>query len=211
MEFLNYIFSYEGARTMYNGVEGTHWNMVNGVPTLTEETLALKSAGGTEFEKTGLSLDRNIIGLGGDLVNPNDGQPVNLFNAGEALSKAATPLEKDFAAHYGATYSGEVFEKLIEEGKLDTFTTWMNGMSDDEILKRNTVPGVTLAEEHKKTEAALKELAARQAAKIILSKSEEEFQKNKEEAIKAFKDGGAEEFTKFYNDEVKRLRAEHGL
>ncbi len=211
MEFLNYIFSYEGARTMYNGVEGTHWNMVNGVPTLTEETLALKSAGGTEFEKTGMSLDRNIIGLGGDLINPNDGQPVNLFNAGEALAKAATPLEKDFAAHYGAAYSGEVFEKLIEEGKLDTFTTWMKGMSDDEILKRNTVPGVTLSEDMKKTEAALKELAARQAAKIVLSKSEEEFQKNKAEAIKAFQDGGADAFTQYYNDEVKRLRAEHGL
>jgi multiple sugar transport system substrate-binding protein len=211
MEFLNYIFSYEGARTMYNGVEGTHWNMANGVPTLTDETLALKSAGGTEFEKTGLSLDRNIIGLGGDLVNPNDGQPVNLFNAGEALAKAATPLEKDFAAHYGATYSGEVFAKLIKDGKLDTFTTWMNGMSDDEILKRNTVPGVTLSEDMKKTEAALKELAARQAAKIILSKSEEEFQKNKAEAIKAFQDGGADAFTQFYNDEVQRLRAEHGL
>jgi len=211
MQFLNYIYSYEGARTMYNGVEGTHWNMVNGKPTLNQETLALKSKGGTEFEASALSLDRNLIGLGNAVVNPNDNQPVDLFTSEEALAKAATPLEKDFAAHYGAEYSGQVFKKLIDEGKLNTWTTWMNGMSDDEILKRNTVPGVTLTEEHKKTEAALKELAARQAAKIILSKDDAEFQKNKQEAIEAFKKGGAEEFTKFYNEETAKLRAAHGL
>jgi len=211
MQFLNYIYSYEGARTMYNGVEGTHWTMVDGKPTLTEETLALKSKGGTEFEASALSLDRNLIGLGNAVINPNDNQPVDLFTSEEALAKAATPLEKDFAAHYGAEYSGQVFKKQIEEGKLNTWTTWMNGMSDDEILKRNTVPGVTLSEEHKKTEAALKELAARQAAKIILSKDDAEFQKNKQEAIEAFKKGGADEFTQFYNEEVAKLRAAHGL
>ncbi|HZG84096.1 extracellular solute-binding protein [Paenibacillus sp.] len=211
MQFLNYIYSYEGARTMYNGVEGTHWTMVDGKPTLTEETLALKAKGGTDFEASALSLDRNLIGLGNAVINANDNQPVDLFTSEEALAKAATPLEKDFAAHYGAEYSGQVFKKLIEEGKLNTWTTWMNGMSDDEILKRNTVPGVTLTEEQKKTEAALKELAARQAAKIILSKDEAEFEKNKQEAIEAFKKGGAEEFTKFYNEEVAKLRAAHGL
>lgn len=211
MEFLNYIFSYEGARTMYNGVEGTHWNMVDGKPVLTDETLALKAAGGAPYEATGLSLDRNIIGLGGDMINPNDNMPVDLFTSEEALAKAATPLEKDFAQHFGASYSGEVFKKLIDEGKLDTFTTWMNGMSDEEIIKRNTVPGVTLTDALKKQEAELKELAAREAAKIILSKDDKTFEANKQAALKAFQKGGADEFTAWYNEEVKKLRTEHGL
>lgn len=211
MDFLNYIFSLDGARTMYNGAEGKDWNRVDGKPTLTEETLSLKAAGGAALESSGLGLDLNIIGLGGDMVNPNDGQPVNLFNTEEALAKAATPLEKDFAQHYGAEYSGQVFEKMINDGKLTTFTTWMNGMSDEEILKRNTVPGVTLTDDWKKKEAALKELAAREAAKIILSKDDAAFAKNKQDAIAAFKKAGADEFTKFYNDEVARLRTEHGL
>lgn len=211
MDFLNYIFSLDGARTMYNGAEGKDWNRVDGKPTLTEETLSLKAAGGAALESSGLGLDLNIIGLGGDMVNPNDGQPVNLFNTEEALAKAATPLEKDFAQHYGTEYSGQVFEKMIDDGKLTTFTTWMNGMSDEEILKRNTVPGVTLTDDWKKKEAALKELAAREAAKIILSKDDAAFAKNKQDAIAAFKKAGADEFTKFYNDEVARLRTEHGL
>lgn len=211
MEFLNYIFSYEGARTMYNGVEGTHWSMVDGKPVLSDETLALKAAGGAPYEATGLSLDRNIIGLGGDMINPNDQMPVDLFTSEEALAKAATPLEKDFAQHFGASYSGEVFKKLIDEGKLDTFTTWMNGMSDEEIIKRNTVPGVTLTDALKKQEAELKELAAREAAKIILSKDDKTFEANKQAALKAFQKGGADEFTAWYNGEVKKLRTEHGL
>lgn len=211
MEFLNYIFSYEGARTMYNGVEGTHWSMVDGKPVLSDETLALKAAGGAPYEATGLSLDRNIIGLGGDMINPNDQMPVDLFTSEEALAKAATPLEKDFAQHFGASYSGEVFKKLIDEGKLDTFTTWMNEMSDEEIIKRNTVPGVTLTDALKKQEAELKELAAREAAKIILSKDDKTFEANKQAALKAFQKGGADEFTAWYNGEVKKLRTEHGL
>jgi len=211
MEFLNYIFSYEGARTMYSGVEGEHWNMVDGKPILTDETLALKSSGGIPFESTGLSLDRNIIGLGGDVPNPDDGQPVNLFGTDEALAKAATPLEKDFAAHYGATNSGEVFKKRVEAGELINFTTWMDGMSDEEILKRNTVPAVTVPEDRKKTEGLLIEQAAREAAKVVLSKNDEAFEKNKAAAIEVFRAGGADEFTEFWNTEVKRLRAEHGL
>lgn len=211
MQFLNFIYSYEGARTMYNGVEGENWTMNNGVPTLTEETLQAKSAGGAAYEATGLGLDLNIIGLGGDVVNPNDGQPVDLFSAPEALVKAATPLEKDFAAHYGEEYSGAVFKKLVDEGKLITWTSWMDGMSDDEILKNNTVPGVTLTEEWKKTEGLLIELATREAAKIVLSKTEAEYEANKAAAIKAFQEGGADDFTAFYNSEVDRLRKEHGL
>lgn len=211
MQFLNYIYSYEGARTMYSGVEGEHWNMADGKPVLTGETLALKATGGTEFEKTGLSLDRNIIGLGGDVLNPEDGQPISLFNTDEALVSAATALEKDFAAHYGARYSGEVFKKLVDESKLINWTSWMDGMSDEEILKRNTVPGVTIPEDLKKKEGLLIEMAAREAAKLVLSKDDAAFAKNKEAAIKAFRDGGADEIATFFNDEVKRLRAEHGL
>ncbi|OWR30880.1 hypothetical protein CDO73_09850 [Saccharibacillus sp. O23] len=211
MEFLNYIYSYEGARTMYNGIEGQHWKMENGVPKLTAETLALKAKGGADYEASGLSLDRNIIGLGGDFVNPNDKQPIDLFTSEEALEKAATVLEKDFAQHYGAKYSGQVFQKMIDEGKLDTYTTWMNGLSDEEILKSTTVPGVVLPEDRKKQEASLKELAAREAAKIILSKDDASFDKAKQAALDSFKKAGADDFTEFYNGEVQRLRSEHGL
>jgi multiple sugar transport system substrate-binding protein len=211
MEFLNYIFSYDGARTMYNGVEGQQWNKADGKPTLTEDTLQLKSTGGIPLESSGLSLDLNIIGLGGDVVNPDDGEPVDLFNTPDALVKAATPLEKDFAQHYGATYSGEVFKKLVDEGKLITWTSWMDGMSDEEVLKENTVPGVTLTDDWKKKEAALVELATRTAPKLILAKTEAEFEKNKKDALEAFKKAGADEFTKYYNDEVARLRQESGL
>lgn len=211
MQFLNYIYSYEGARTMYSGVEGEHWTAEGGKPVLTDATLKLKATGGIEFEKTGLSLDRNIIGLGGDVLDPKDGQPVNLFSADEALVNAATALEKDFAQHYGASYSGEVFKKLVDEGKLINWTTWMDGMSDEEILKRNTVPAVTIPEDLLKTQGLLVEMAAREAAKVVLSKDDAAFEKNKAAAIKAFRDGGADDFVKFYNDEVKRIRAEHGL
>jgi multiple sugar transport system substrate-binding protein len=87
----------------------------------------------------------------------------------------------------------------------------MNGMTDEEIVKRNTVPGVTLDDKLKKQEAELKELAAREAAKVILSKDEQSFEANKQAALAAFKKAGADEFTAWYNGEVQRLRKAHGL
>ena len=45
---------------LYSGFEGVHWNMVDGVPTLTEEVIAAKAAGGDEWTKTGIGQTYNF-------------------------------------------------------------------------------------------------------------------------------------------------------
>ena len=41
MEFIAYCFSEDGSRLLQSGVEGVHWDYVDGVPTFNEETVAL--------------------------------------------------------------------------------------------------------------------------------------------------------------------------
>ncbi|WP_020618078.1 extracellular solute-binding protein [Paenibacillus daejeonensis] len=198
MEFLNYLYSYEGARSMYSGIEGEHWEMVDGKPVLKDETFALKTEGGAAWESTGIALDRNLIGLGSSAEDPATGTPVDLFTTVDALAKNVTALEKDFSEHFGASYPGEVVQKLVEAGTYNDFSTPYQGLSDDEIVARATIVTPILDEELTKIEAQLKELGARHAARIILSKNEAEFEKNKQDAIKAFTDAGAEKITEYY-------------
>src|SRR5690606_16351910 len=102
----------------YSGVEGIHWDMVDGKPTIKEETFELKIAGGIEWENTGMAADLNLIGLGASVIDPNTSTPIDLFMTPEAMARGLTPLEKDFSQHYGGLHPGDVLGKFIAEGKL---------------------------------------------------------------------------------------------
>lgn len=211
MEFLNYLYSYEGARTMYSGVEGVHWDLVDGKPILKDSTLALKTKGGPEWEATGIALDINLMGLGSSVLNPADGVPVDLFTSADALAKGTNELQKDFSEFYGVTSPGEVFVKQEAEGKLTNFTTLFKGMSEEQVILNNTIVSPNLTDDLKKKDADLKELGMRYAAKLILAKSDESFADIKQEALEAFKKAGADDVTKFYQENYSAARKANGL
>lgn len=211
MEFLNYLYSYEGARTLWSGVEGVHWDRVDGKPKLKDETYALKNTGGMDWEKTGIALDINLIGLGGANLNPSDGEPVDLFTSSDALSKGLNALQQDFSSFYGVKSPGEIFVKLVAEGKSKNFTSLFEGMPEDQVIAGNTVVNPELPDDLKKIDAQLKELAMRHAGKLILSKDDAAFDKAKKEALEAFKKAGADQVTKFYTEKYTENRKANGL
>lgn len=206
MQFLNYIYSYEGARTMYNGTEGVHWDLVDGKPQIKDEVFELKNAGGTEWEKTGISIDLNLIGLGGGVTDPKSGSPLDLFTTSEALARGITKLEKDFSEYYGGMHPGDVLGKLVAEGKLMDSNTVQKDLTPEQIIKEGLVGLPTLPEDLVKVEGQLKEMAARYAAKLILSKTDEEFERNKKEAQEAFIKGGVDKVTEFYTSDYAKRR-----
>lgn len=211
MEFLNYIHSYEGARTMYSGIEGENWKVENGKPQLTKETIDMKVNGGDAWERSGIALDQNLIGLGGSVIDPNNDTPVNLFSTEEAMAASSTTLEKDFSKHYNATYPGEVFSKLVQEGKLQDDNTPLKKLSPEQIIKENTVVLPVLPDDLLKQETQLKELAARTAATMILSKSDEDFAAAKAKAIDSFKQAGADKLTEYMTTAYAKSLQDAGL
>lgn len=206
MEFLNYLYSYEGARTMYSGVEGVHWDDVDGKPQINDETFALKNAGGAEWEKTGIGLDLNLIGLGGAVLDPDSEYPLDLFSASEALAKGMSALEKDFSDYYGGAHPGDVLGKLIAEGKLVDSNTVIKAQTPEQRINEGKVGLPAIPEDLLKVEAQLKELASRHAAKLILAKTDEEFAKLKESALKDFEANGVQKFTDFYTSDYAERR-----
>src|SRR5690606_1552790 len=126
-------------RTLFSGVEGVHWDMVDGKPKLREETLAMKKAGGAEWSQSGISLDLNLIGLGGTTIDPDTSSPIDLFATDEALASSATPLELDFSSHCGGKHPGDVLSKLIQEGKLIDSNTIVSQLTTEQRITEGKV------------------------------------------------------------------------
>lgn len=212
MDLLNFLFSYDGARMMASGIEGVHWDYVDGKPTLRPETIELRKNGGDEWSNTGILIDANFIGLMSAQINPKDDYPVCLFESKEVYTQRVNPLEKDFSEYYGGAYPGEVYEKLIDGGK-GTFKAerYLADNTLEEAIRLKTLPTIALTDDIKKIEAKLTDLAASYAAKAILAKSDEEFNELKEKAIADFIKAGADVDLQFYNDALKKNRKAAGL
>lgn len=210
VQFLNYLYSYEGARTLYSGVEGVHWGFVDGKPQIKDETFELKVAGGIEWESTGIALDTNLMGLGAAVIDPNTDSPIDLFMTPEAMARGLTLLEKDFSEHYGGLHPGDVLGKFIAEGKLVDSNTVTLKQTAEERINEGMVGLPTIPEDLLKVEVQVKELAARHAARMILAKTDDEFHKLKQKALEAFKDAGVDKLTQFYTNDIAERREKVG-
>ncbi|MCL2352737.1 MAG: hypothetical protein FWC55_09430, partial [Firmicutes bacterium] len=181
MRVLNYMWSYDGTRVMYSGLEGQTWNYSNKVPTLTGDALnnykdpAWKAS-------TGVSYDYNIIGLAPTTTHP-DGYPVSLFNSAQVMSMNLSPLFKDFADHYGVSYPGEYWSKLVADGVMKN--------NSDQNAYVNAYPRV-LTDEESLVLTNLNNLQLQWMPRLALAKDQAEFDSLKEQAKGEFDAAGAQ-------------------
>ena len=112
----NEVFDLDTQREVYCGAEGTYWNYVDGVPTLTDEAIAIYSGQGAKANDT--------VGLGGagpfqvlqtSEYHP-DGYLLDLFDSPEMRALGMTPLQQDVAKYYGVTVPAEAGYKYVLDG-----------------------------------------------------------------------------------------------
>ena len=202
MELMNYLWSFDGARTMYSGVQGTAWDMSDGKPTLKEETITSKAAGDDEWKKTGIQLNWNLIGMSPLTINPSDNAPLNLFATEEVYSNSLNTLQKDFSEYYGVEYPAQAFKKKLDEGK----------NKNQEAM--NTLAGAilpTAPDDIKRMEAKIVDLLIKNAAKCILSKSDEEYAQNQAKAMEEFKAAGGDTVAQWYVNAWNNAVAQSGF
>lgn len=201
MAVLNYLWSYEGCRTQYSGVKGTEWDTTDGKPALKDATIkASLDTESKEWKDTGITaLGEDFYGLSHDTINPEDGQPLDLFHSKDIYKSTLTAYQKDYCEHYGVEYPGEIFDKKIKEGKIKderNFDTIASGLMAD-------VP-----DNIKRLEANLKEMAIKYAAKCILATSDNDYQNIKKQALADFKSSGVDTVNAWYTDAWNTARAE---
>lgn len=197
MEYLNYIYSYDGCRMLYSGVEGTDYTVENGVPKLKQESIDLYRKGGEDWKKSGLGFDRNITGLGNYTIDPKDGKTLDLFVDPSLYGGMLTACQKDFSEHYKVNYPDEIFQqyrqkyKVYDQSNTDSFAVALVSAAPDEITRR---------------EASLVEAAISAASKIILASSQKEYDSLKQQTMEEFKNIGLQEVIDWYNTEWNAAR-----
>ncbi len=132
MDFLNFIGSIEGTRLMYNGIQGKDWEVVNGKPQRTEALQQMISSDPDYPEKTGITKYNNAILRFGTLVDPEYNCPINFALNQDYVAKAkSSPLWSDYCEHYGVSFPGEVFIKLLTDNApvLGGFTSFAESTS----------------------------------------------------------------------------------
>ncbi|GGD49711.1 hypothetical protein [Paenibacillus nasutitermitis] len=189
MDLMNYLWSFDGARTLLSGVKGVHWDEVDGKAVLKQETIDLQVAGGDSWSKTFIGQAGNLVGINAFTLHPEDGAPLDLFQDPAIYASRVNALQKDFSDHYGVKYPAEVFMQKLESGK-------NKNQKDQNTLAMGLMPSPP--DDIKRMEAKLKDLAARLSAECVLTKSDEQFAEKQKKAIAAYKDAGADKVFEWY-------------
>lgn len=198
VEFLNYCFSAEGSRLLYNGLEGVHWEYVNNKPVLKQETIDMLLAGGDPLNKSGAFGGQGSLGfLAGknkSVVHP-DGELVNLQNVTSTYKKMMNPVQADYAASYGVEYPYEAFVKKYKEGK----------QKFNPDYKAINMPG--LPEDMKRIYTKITDVLVKGLPKtIIVPKTDEEFEAAFNKLKEELNDAGAQELYKWTAERFEEER-----
>ena len=203
MEFLNYLYSMDGVRTITSGVKGSQWDVVDGTPKLNDATIKARSENGDAAIAIGMTQvrggwDENLQGLSGFTVNTADNLPLSLFNTADAYASALNPLQKDFCEYYGIKYPYEIFKNKLDAGKI----------ADQRNLNTAALSTVTSPpDDIKRYEAKVNEVMLKEFAKCVLSKSDAEFEANRKNAVEALKAAGVDTYFNWYKTEFDKAVA----
>lgn len=130
MQLLDFLNSEEGARLVYSGIEGVHWETVDGVAKPTQAYLTMIAEDPDYREKTGVTMYNKYCGFR-DIQVLSDNTPADIMKSNE--QKAATNTQMDTAyceyyeSVYGGTYEfpGQVLYDLWQKGEVKTSTEYI--------------------------------------------------------------------------------------
>ncbi|WP_135555977.1 type 2 periplasmic-binding domain-containing protein [Paenibacillus cymbidii] len=122
VEFLNFVFSPEGSRIIYSGVEGVNWEYdANKKPVMKKETVDTIIKGGEDLNKTGIfgsiAALSHLRGVS-NTVKASDGGYANLQSDKSTYIQMMNTVQKDYAKYYGVDYPSLAFTKKVDEKKM---------------------------------------------------------------------------------------------
>lgn len=184
---LDFVSTYDFSRIAYNGLEGTYWNMEDGVPTPTDEYLTI-TKDEAEATATGVGLYHHFMGYGNGAIAPDGSGYMDLYQFSDKAKDAKmNETLQDFIDHYGAESQVDVYRQETETTNSQMFISF--GEPDDEISNYvneiNAYVGTTVFT-------------------AVAATSDEEFQKIQDEMITTLQNNYHvdEVFEYFYNEAV---------
>lgn len=191
VSFFNALDSDELNRVHYSGIEGQTWNYVDGVPTMTDEAIALRAAGGDEYNKLGISSFNNQIGSSGFGV-AEDGYYFNLWDSDDIKYAGLNPLEKDYADFYGVKYPSQVHYNMLQEGK--AINQGGNQTQAVQLVMSDRPDDIT------RIDARLEEIVNRAIPGLVQAADQASFDSARDALISELKGAGADESWNWWNE-----------
>jgi putative aldouronate transport system substrate-binding protein len=165
MDLINFCYSEEGAKLIYRGVKGVHWEVVNGVPQMTKEMLD-KSASDSNYRASQGFLYSRLVGWDNSQMLSDKGT-ADLTRMASEIVKSVVPSDTQFATHYGNyQYPGQAVDGLIKNG---TYKTNAAAFYLAPLLVKEP------SDDAKKAIAQVEQYLADNIAKIIMAKDDAAF------------------------------------
>ena len=119
-ELLDWAASEEGLSLLTWGIEGVHWNWVDGEKTVSDEFLKMYQEQSDEYFAQGVGIF-NFLGIP-DGYNPYDGAPIAFSNASSFTTGTYTDAVKKALAAYGVEREDELWQGAYIESDLIDIT-----------------------------------------------------------------------------------------
>ena len=117
-KYLEFVYSEEGVNLVYNGIEGTHYTVENGVRVMTPEAKELyKDQAAWTEAGLGTTSVGHFMGINKSAVM-SDGVTAFVALDDSNFKDSLTPVQQDFCEHYGVDYPSQIYFKYTEEYKL---------------------------------------------------------------------------------------------
>jgi ABC-type glycerol-3-phosphate transport system substrate-binding protein len=197
LEFLDALCTPEAARLIYSGVQGTHWDYVDGEPSMLPEVLEKINSDPNYLNDNGLGLGYSQLSAFSELVILPDGKSSDLIDYDTKLFKLKnTKGDQDFCDYYSIEYPGQLFEKLVNDKVLKNperigEISALMPVAPDEIIQIN---------------GQCEAYVTKSIAELILSKNQQEYDAKKTSIINELKKLGQEKVDEWYTNAFNDVR-----
>jgi len=122
VRFIDFLSTYEGGRLFHSGIQGQHWDYIDGVPQILPEIVQLRADG-----LIGVNEGQRNLGTGNFLewFSPitrfelmPDGGFASLWNAENLMSEGLSPLELEYCNFYGVDYPTQIIQQMLDDGRV---------------------------------------------------------------------------------------------
>ncbi len=188
MELIDFCNSEEGARLLFSGVEGVHWEEKDGGAVPTESYAKLIKEDPSYTTTTGISLYNKLSGLRETQVL-SDNTPANVLKSNEQKAVNLLEIDKAYCEYYSRErgkeflYPGMVLNDMWENGEVDTWTDYIMFTSLVQSPSESTLNILSQCDQYMNV----------QGVKAIMAADNEEFEQIRQEAMEALNDKGFEE------------------
>ena len=191
---LDYLQSEEFSRDIDSGVEGRWTTDDSGKPSLTADTVAMKTDGSRldEWKASGIGEGDLSAMCGLDYYNvASDGGLIDLWYDEDMLDDSMTYAEKDMCSTLGIDIPSDTLKKRVEAGTSIDLGTGINAI---QMGLPTTPKNIVRIDSH------CEEITMSAIPSLVQAASDEEFEAAKADLIAQLKDAGAEESVEWWSN-----------